>query len=265
MSPDQLRSTKDVDGRADIWSLGVVLFELVSGHTPFTATDITPLIAQILHEPHQRLTDLRTDATPELEAIVDKCLAKDAAKRYQSPAELAVALLPFAPKRSRALVERANDIVRSAGGSVAELDSIPPPPPAPPAPASSASSVAAVAPSQAPPDKPGAIVWIIAGLVLLVGIGAGVAALMSGGKPPSIATGSATGVASATGWASVPSETTTSTPVAIPADTATAQSTAQHPTTFVARPTGPRPAAPPTSVGKPPTVKPPESDIRMER
>jgi len=128
MSPEQIRSTRDVDARADLWSLGIVLFELLTGTMPFTGTDVAPLIAQILHEPHLRLRALRPDAPEELERVVDACLAKDASARFATAADLARALRPFAPKHARGLVDRITDIARSSGGiSLAPPDSVPPP------------------------------------------------------------------------------------------------------------------------------------------
>jgi serine/threonine protein kinase len=116
MSPEQLRSTRTVDHRADIWSLGVVLFELLTGTTVFDETkDFTGLVADILEAPPRKLTMFRPDAPLALEHVVDHCLEKDRVKRFQNVAELAVALLPFAPRRSRVTAERTTSITRAAG------------------------------------------------------------------------------------------------------------------------------------------------------
>jgi serine/threonine-protein kinase len=126
MSPEQLRSTRSVDHRADIWSMGVVLFELLTGTVPFdTDRTFTELVADILETPHRRLRLFRRDAPPELEKIVDRCLEKDRTLRFQNCAELAIALLPFAPRRSRVTAERTTSFTRAAGLSDPKLQ-VPP-------------------------------------------------------------------------------------------------------------------------------------------
>jgi serine/threonine protein kinase len=135
MSPEQLRSTRTVDHRADIWSLGVVLFELLTGKTIFDEThQFTELVAEILEAPHRKLCTLRPDAPIALQIVVDRCLEKDRAKRFQNVAELAVALLPFAPRRARITAERTTSITRAAGLITDPSFQMPPsvyPPPAP--------------------------------------------------------------------------------------------------------------------------------------
>jgi serine/threonine-protein kinase len=129
MSPEQIRASSDIDPRTDIWSLGCVLYELLTAHAPFEAPSITLLTATILEQVAPLLRSQRPDAPAELEAIVAKCLEKDPNRRYQDVGELAIALYPFAPSRARLSAERCCYVLRSAGLSQAtlELSSIHPP------------------------------------------------------------------------------------------------------------------------------------------
>jgi serine/threonine-protein kinase len=91
MSPEQLVSTK-VDGRSDVFSLGVVLFELLTGEKPFVSESPATLMFQIASQPHPPVLTIRPDLPPACEAIIDRALQKDAALRYQKAAEMAQAL-----------------------------------------------------------------------------------------------------------------------------------------------------------------------------
>jgi serine/threonine-protein kinase len=147
MAPEQIRSPRGVDGRADIWSLGAVLHELLAGEPPFTAETIGALWAKILADPPADLRARRPDLPPALVAVVDRCLAKRPDQRFSSPTALAealaLALSPAPPSPAAgppALPEPAS--VSSASSSAALVASIPPPaalpasisPPSPPAP-----------------------------------------------------------------------------------------------------------------------------------
>jgi serine/threonine-protein kinase len=117
MSPEQMRSSKDVDAQTDIWALGIILFELITGRPAFIAESVTELAIKVASEPTPALHSLRAEVHPGVEAIVSRCLEKDRRKRFANVAELAVALLPFAPKRARASVERITGIIQGAGMS----------------------------------------------------------------------------------------------------------------------------------------------------
>lgn len=87
MSPEQARGEK-VDARSDIFSLGVLVYHMVSGEFPFSGPSQVATLAKILEAAHRRLPNV----PPELQRILDKCLQKDAADRYQSAADLVVDL-----------------------------------------------------------------------------------------------------------------------------------------------------------------------------
>jgi len=103
MPPEQARSSKDVDHRADIWALGAVLYKLLSRQPPFNADNVADLFVKILYEPHPPLSSICT-SPPELDAVVDRCLAKKPGDRFQSLGDLAVALGPFASPDGARLV-----------------------------------------------------------------------------------------------------------------------------------------------------------------
>jgi len=96
MSPEQLRDSKSVDARSDVWSLGVVLFEMLAGRTPFEAESMAVLHADILGSRAPSLLDLRPEIPPALDAIVQRCLEKDPAARFGNMRELGAALAQIA-------------------------------------------------------------------------------------------------------------------------------------------------------------------------
>lgn len=115
MSPEQVRVSGSVDVRSDIWSLGMVIYEILTGQTAFDGQSITEICAAILESPPKPLALQRTDLPSGLVDVISKCLEKDVNKRYQNIAELALALMPFGPKRTRLNVERAVAVLRGAG------------------------------------------------------------------------------------------------------------------------------------------------------
>jgi serine/threonine-protein kinase len=116
MSPEQMMSSRDVDTRSDIWSMGTILYELLTGQTPFVAETLPALGVMIATEQPRPLRGFRPDVPAALEDVVARCLAKRREHRFASVGELAQSLAPFAPARSRVSIDRASAILREAQG-----------------------------------------------------------------------------------------------------------------------------------------------------
>lgn len=96
MSPEQVRSSKNVDARTDIWSIGVILYELLSGSQAFVGETLGDVFAKIREEPLPSIRTVRADVPHALEQILARCLERDRMLRYASAAELLEALRPYA-------------------------------------------------------------------------------------------------------------------------------------------------------------------------
>jgi eukaryotic-like serine/threonine-protein kinase len=117
MSPEQLMSARDVDMRTDIWALGVICYELLTGKLPFTGDALPQLCMAISSAPPTPLRNYRPDLPLQLENLLLRCLEKDRGKRIATVAELASELVKFAPRRSRLSAERIERLARAAGFS----------------------------------------------------------------------------------------------------------------------------------------------------
>jgi len=116
MPPEQLGASANVDARADIWAIGVVLHELIAGAPPFTGESIPEICASVLLAPYPGLA--ASGAPPALDAVLRKCLSKKPEERYRNVAELARALAPFGPKTAAESARRIVAVIRSGGESV---------------------------------------------------------------------------------------------------------------------------------------------------
>jgi serine/threonine-protein kinase len=95
MAPEQLRSTRDADARTDVWALGAVLYELMTGQPPFQGETLPHLCATVLTQRPPRISSRRANVPPPVEQAILRCLEKDPDMRFASVAEMARALAPF--------------------------------------------------------------------------------------------------------------------------------------------------------------------------
>jgi serine/threonine-protein kinase len=130
MSPEQVRGARDVDHRADLWALGIILFRFLSGVAPFggKGKGISGALTSIVMDEPPSLAALVPEVPAELEAIILRCLAKSPENRPSSAAELAARLAPFGSGEGRAAVAR---LLRSIEGRLSSEVVTRPPPPMP--------------------------------------------------------------------------------------------------------------------------------------
>jgi eukaryotic-like serine/threonine-protein kinase len=97
MAPEQMRASPDIDARADIWSLGAILFELLTGQCPFEGETLTEVCGKVLSEAPPSLSAFSNVAAVELDAVIARCLQKDPNLRYQTVSDFAAALRAWRP------------------------------------------------------------------------------------------------------------------------------------------------------------------------
>jgi len=239
MSPEQLKSSKDVDPRSDIWSLGVVLYELVSRKQPFRGESITELALRVAMDPTPLLQQV---LPPGFADVIYRCLEKDPARRFQDVGELALALAPFAGPRG---LDLASTVVRMRrGASTAPVASIPAAPSTPTTLRGASGVVEGAAPARRSWKLP-AIIGACVGAGVIVAI----VATSGGGKTDT----SAHVTAPATQPVAAPAPANPPAPVAAPAP----PKPAEPPAPAVAAPAPPKPAEPPVpAVAAPEPPKP---------
>ena len=97
MSPEQIRDDRDLDQRTDIYALGCILYEMLTGEPPYTGRGLTEVAARILQGPVPSVRHLVPDVPPGLDAAIGRALAKRATERFGSMAEFTAALPPRPP------------------------------------------------------------------------------------------------------------------------------------------------------------------------
>jgi serine/threonine-protein kinase len=239
MSPEQIQSSKDVDARTDLWALGVILFELVSGTMPFEAETVTQLAVQVATVSPPSFKSRQVDVPEGFERAVMLCLEKDRNKRFQNVGQLALALREFAPAHALGSVDRIQRTLAAAVGRTSGVQSRPDEPGEAYAPTlaavsgevSLASSSRATRGTRARRARAGRIrLGAIAGAgVVLVVVGVGV--MLARGRPATTESrAGATGSAAATPAAAVvPAEPASATASSAPAATAPVAPSAQAP------------------------------------
>jgi serine/threonine-protein kinase len=177
MSPEQMVGTHAVDIRTDIWALGIILFELLTGRVPFHGTTVPEVCAKIASLEPPPLRSLRGDASEGLERVIATCLSKHREGRFRSAADLAAALVPFAPQRAMGSAGKIADVWAGVAGSIVpvplkEVAAIP---------ALRTETIAPLGRTTPPPNKRKAITGAVAGLTLVAVAGAAAALVFRSG------------------------------------------------------------------------------------
>jgi serine/threonine protein kinase len=123
MSPEQMRSSKAVDERSDIWSIGVLLHELLTSRHPFEADTIPGLVFQVTMEDPTPIRAHRPEVDPGLETVIAHCLKKKKEERYSNLAELAKDLEPFGGDASRGVANSIASVLRAPSSPRASFSS----------------------------------------------------------------------------------------------------------------------------------------------
>ncbi|MFT3692883.1 MAG: protein kinase [Kofleriaceae bacterium] len=123
MAPEQMRTARQTDPRSDIWSLGVVMYQMLAGRPPFEAETYAELVLKVGTEPP---SPLHVALPPGLDGVVMRCLEKDPKNRYQTVGELARMIAPYAsdPVSAQQSAERASRILMGARASMMSLSSV---------------------------------------------------------------------------------------------------------------------------------------------
>ena len=121
MAPEQMESSTNVDQRADLWSLGVVLYRMVAGKAPFHGETLPLLCMHVVNDDPELMSAVRGDLPDGFEAVVMKCLQKEPVDRYRDVGELAQALAPFGPKNATTSASRIRIVLTRQRGSAATI------------------------------------------------------------------------------------------------------------------------------------------------
>jgi serine/threonine-protein kinase len=201
MAPEQARDAPTVDHRADIYSVGVLLYEMMSGARPHEAQTPSAVVYHLLHEPAVPLAERRPDLPEELRAVVEKAMAFDAGDRYSSVRDLADALAPFAGERAQKLETKSATSNASASAPARRPVT---------ATADSSEPMEMAATSTRPARRGGRATWLAIAALTALAMALGVRALSSSPPPSTVAQSSAPSASAS------PSTTSTSAIAAAP-------------------------------------------------
>lgn len=125
MAPEQMREDAGVDGRADLYALGLVLYEMLAGRRPYDATTLVGLVTQVQQGEYVPLSTAVPGIDPALEAVVHRAMNRDAAERYPDARAFAEALAPFEHGGNDVPVARSTPARDASAATAGEVDSAP--------------------------------------------------------------------------------------------------------------------------------------------
>lgn len=123
MSPEQMTSSKNVDARADIWAMGVILYQALTAALPFDGDTLPALCMSVMNNQPPPITAHRPDIPPGLAAAIMRCMEKNPDARYRDVADLAAAIAPFGSESAPASAVRIARVLRRSGPSPAVSNS----------------------------------------------------------------------------------------------------------------------------------------------